>query len=183
MKKMILILLALVSLSASAEVILMNPRTPQKNELFIDDYGKYRYKRTEEMFKSECGDISVEEVRKKCLEAEKAKWERGKTKEEIGKDGKLFTGKIRIPTPTGKDTYFYVYQGKKDEQIKLELNRYYFENGVLYDIKTEEPVSDDIIIGGAEGLSSKKGNAPRFLIQQKYENGLSVGEPTIVPVK
>ena len=51
MKKMILILLALVSLSASAEVILMNPRTPQKNELFIDDYGKYRYRKIKSIFK------------------------------------------------------------------------------------------------------------------------------------
>ena len=183
MKKIIFIMLVFISLSASAETILMDPRTPNKNKLFIDELGRYRYKRIEEMFKEECGDISVEEIRKKCLEAEKAKLERENIKEEIGNDGKLFTGKIKIPTPTGKDTYFYVYQGKKREEIHLELNRYYFENGVLYDIKTEAPVSDDVIFGGAEGLSSQKGKALRFLIQQKYENGLAVGDPVIVPVQ
>ena len=183
MKKIIFVLLAFVSLSAAAEVIRMDMKNPQKNELFIDEYGKYRFRRAEDIFKNECGDSLVEEVRKKCLEAERERWARDKKPEEMNREGTLFTGKIQIPSGNGKDSYYYVNQGKKGDQIKLLLNHYYLENGLLYDIKTEEVISGDIVIGGVERPSSKNSQGERFIVQQNYEEGEPVGDPVIVPAK
>ena len=154
-----------------------------KNELFIDTSGLYRYRRAEEMYQDECNDIFAEEVRKKCLEAEQTRWKRNRTKEEVQKQGTLYTGKILVHSPKNKDAYYYVTDGKKGKKIDLIRDQYYFEKGLLYDIKTEEPVSDTIVIGGIEGLAPNKNAKPRFIIQQDYENGQPVGNPTASPAK
>ena len=62
------------------------------------------------------------------------------------------------------------------------FKRYYFENGVLYDIKAEEPFTGDIVIGGIEGLSADE-NTSRYIAKQKYENGLPVGIPQLVLIE
>ena len=183
MKKIIFILLAFISLSAGAEIITMDEKNPKSNRLFIDEKGFYRFKRAKDIYQKECEDISSEEVKRKCMEAEKAAWERGKTPEDIKKDGTLFTGKLQFITPRKKGGYFYVNQGKLGDKIHMFSNRYYFENGLLHDIKTEEPVSADIVIGGVEGLVPANQNAPRFVIQQNYEEGKPVGDPVVVSVK
>ena len=67
MKKIILILLAFISLSAKAEVITLNTRNLKNNQLFIDDAGKYRYIHGKDIYKEGCADIFSEEVRKKCI--------------------------------------------------------------------------------------------------------------------
>lgn len=182
MKKIIFVLLAFVSLSAGAEIIAMDAKN-SKNELFIDEAGLYRYKRAEEMYQNECRDIFSEEVRKKCLAAEKAVWEKNRTKEEVQKQGTLYTGKILIHSGKNRDAYFYVRDGKLGEKIDLIRDQYYFENGLLYDIKTEEPFTGDIVIGGVEGWAAKGEKAPRFVIQQNYEEGRPVGDPVVVSVK
>ncbi len=150
-------------------------------ELFIDEAGLYRYRRAEEMYQKNCHDSPTEEIRSKCMAAEKAVWARGKTQEEIRRQGTLFSGKLKEHFK-GKDKYFYVKDGKKAEQIRLLLNRYYFENGILYDIKTEAPFTGEIVIGGVEGLSADE-KSPRFIAQQKYENGVPVGAPGLVSVE
>ena len=182
MKKIIFALLAFLSISASAEIIQMNPKD-SKNELFIDTNGLYRYRRSEEIYQDECKDIFAQEARKKCLEAEKARWERDKTKEEVKRQGTLYTGKILVHSPKNKDTYYYVDNGKKGKKIDLIRDQYYFEKGLLYDIKTEEPISDTIVIGGIEGLAPAQKEKPRFIIQQDYENGQPSGNPVAIPVR
>ena len=182
MKKIIFMCLALVSLSASAEIIAMDEKNP-KNELFIDEAGLYRFKRAEEMYKNECGDIFAEEVKKKCLEAEKLRWAKGRTPEEVNREGTLYTGKIVMHSPKNKDIYFYVENGKKGKQIDLTRDQFYFENGLLYDIKTEASFTGRIVIGGVEGLADKKEDMPRFIVQQAYEEGRPVGNPTVESVK
>ena len=181
MKKIIFVLMAFISLSAGGEIITMDAKS-FKNELFADEEGLLRYKKAEEMFQKECNDISIEEVKRKCMEAEKERWKKGKTAEEINKAGTLFTGKIQIPSGKGKDSYYYVNQGKQGEQIQLLSNHYYFENGLLYDIKTEEPFTGNLVIGGVEGWAPKGEKAPRFVIQQNYEEGKVVGNPAVVQV-
>ena len=182
MKKIIFILLAFVSLSAGAEIITMDERS-SKNELFIDEAGLYRYKRAEEMYKNECSDISSEAVRKKCLAAEKAVWERNRAKEDVQKQGTLYTGKILVHSAKDKDAYYYINNGKKGKKIDLIRGQYYFEEGVLFDIKTEEPFTGDIVIGGVEGWAPTGEKAPRFVIQQNYDEGKIVGDPVVVPIQ
>lgn len=182
MKKIIFILLAFVSLSAGAEIITMNEKS-SKNELFIDEVGLYRYKRAEEMYQNECSDIFSETARQKCLAAEKAVWERNRSKEDVQKQGTLYTGKILVHSGKNNGSYFYVNDGKLGEKIALIRDQYYFENGVLYDIKTEEPFTGSIVIGGAEGWAPKGEKAPRFIIQQNYEEGKILENPVVVPVK
>ena len=177
MKKGIIFLLMFLGLPVMAEIITVD----KNNEIFIDEGGLYRYKRAEELYQKNCQDSLTEEVRKKCMAAEKAVWERGKTQEEIKKQGTLFTGKIKVHSKKG-DSYFYIKDGKKGEQIHLLLKRYYFENGVLNDIKTEAPLTGEIVIGGVEGLSADE-NIPRYIVQQKYENGLPVGMPQLVLIE
>ena len=182
MKKIIFVLLFLISLSAGAEIIHMDAKS-SKNELFIDTSGLYRYRRAEEMYRDECNDIFAEEMKKKCLEAEQARWERNKTKEEVQKQGTLYTGKILVHSPKSKDAYYYVDNGRRGSKIDLIRDQFYFENGLLHDIKTEEPYTGGIVIGGVEGLAPKKEQNPRFIIQQDYENGQPVGNPTASPAK
>ena len=175
--------MAFVSLSAGAEIITMDVKNPKKNELFADENGLLRYRRAEEIFQEECSDISIEGAKRKCMEAEKERWKRGKTTEQINREGALFTGKIQISLGNGKDSYYYVNQGKQGNKIQLLLNHYYFEDGLLYDIKTEEPVSGDIVIGGVERPSNKIGQGERFVVQQNYEEGKPVGNPVVSPAK
>ena len=173
MKKLIICFVTFFILPVRAEIVEMD----KTKELFIDEMGLYRYSRAEEIYKKNCLDSSTEAVRKKCLESEKAIWERGKTQEEIKKQGTLFTGKIKTNS-SGVEDYFYVIDGKKGKQIHLLLNNYYFENGELYDIKTEAPFTGEIVIGGVEGLAEDE-KGPRYIAQQKYENGLPVGKPEL----
>ena len=169
MKKIIFVLLAFITLSATAEIVSMDEKNPKNNRLFIDEKGLYRFKRAKDIYQKECEDIFSDEMKKKCLEAERAAWERDKTPDYIKKEGTLFTGKIQLFPKKGKEAYFYVREGRMGDKLRLFLNRYYFENGLLYDIETEEPVSAEIIIGGVEGLVPANQNAPRFVIQQNYE--------------
>ncbi len=178
MKKIILFFVAFLTLPVRAEVIAWE----NNKELFIDEVGLYRYRRAEEIYRQNCHDSPTEEIRSKCMVAEKSAWERGKTPEEIQKQGTLFTGKIKIHSEKGKEAYFYVKEGKKENQIRLLLNRYYFENDLLYDIKTEFPFSGEIVIGGVEGLSSDE-KTLRYIAQQKYEEGQSVGQPRLILVE
>ena len=182
MKKIIFVLLAFVSLSAGAEILTMNEKS-SKNELFIDEMGLYRYKRAEDMYKNECSDIYSEEVKKKCMAAERAVWEKSRTPEEIKKQGTLYTGKIQVYSAKEKGAYYYINNGKKGKKIDLIQDKYYFEGGLLYDIETEAPYSGDIVIGGVEGWAPKGETAPRFVIQQNYEEGRPVWDPVVVPVK
>jgi len=178
MKKLIFALSLLFVGPVFAEVADMDAN----KELFIDKDGLYRYTRAEDVYQKNCHDSPTEEVRSKCMAAEKAVWARGKTPEEIKKQGTLFSGKLKEHFK-GKEKYFYVKEGKKSEQINILLNEYYFENGLLYDIKTEEPFTGEIVIGGVEGLVVKGEKAPRYIAQQKYENGVPVGAPELVSVE
>ena len=94
------------------------------------------------------------------------------------KEGTLFTGKIKE-----ENSYFNVIEGVKGEKIHLFLKHFYFERGddqdILYDIRTEEPYSGEIVIGGVERLSPGKGKGDRFIASQKYTNGLPDGNPTL----
>lgn len=182
MKKIIFILLTFISLSVPAEIIQMDERNPDSNELFLDKSGHYRYRSGKDIYQKACTDIYVYEIKKKCLEAEEASWKRKKTPEEIAKEGTLFTGKIKLVPKKGKPTYFYVNKGKQGKKIRLLLDQYYFEDGVLHDIETEEPFSGELVIGGVEGLSENK-NGPRYIVKQRYEAGNPEGEPVLNSVK
>ena len=175
---MVIFLMVLFALPAKAEIVVLDGKN---KELFIDESGFYRYVKAEDIFAKNCRDSSTEAIKKRCLKAEKNAWERGKSPDEIRRQGTLFSGKI-VERLGNKNNYFYVKDGKKGEQINLVLNKYYFENGLLHDIKTEEPFSGEIVIGGVEGLSAD-GKSPRFIAQQRYENGLPVGEPELVSVE
>ncbi|MGN0919328.1 MAG: hypothetical protein ACI4OR_01010 [Alphaproteobacteria bacterium] len=177
MKKGIVFLVLFLGLPVLAEVVTLD----KDSEIFMDEAGLYRYKRAEDVYQKNCQDSSTEEIKKRCLAAEKAVWERGKTPEEIKKQGSLFTGKIKVPSIKG-DSYFYVKNGKKGEPIRLLLKRYYFENDSLHDIKTEAPFTGEIVIGGVESLSADE-DAPRYIAQQKYENGRPIGNPELILIK
>ena len=177
MRKGIIFLIMFLGLPVMAEIITVD----KNNEIFVDEAGLYRYRRAEEIYQKNCQDSPTEEIRKKCMDAEKSVWERGKTQEEIKKQGTLFTGKIKVHSGK-KEEYFYINNGQKGKQISLLFKRYYFENGVLYDIKAEEPFTGDIVIGGIEGLSADE-NTSRYIAKQKYENGLPVGIPQLVLIE
>ena len=177
MKKLMFVLSLFFVYPVLAEVVDMDVN----KELFIDKDGLYRYARAEDVYQKNCQDSPTAEIRSKCMAAEKAVWARGKTPEEIKRQGTLFSGKLKEHF-NGKDKYFYVKNGQKGEQINLLLHRYYFENGLLYDIKTEEPFTGEIVIDGVEGLAPD-GKFPRFIAQQKYENGVAVGMPELISVE
>ena len=183
MKKIILICLAFTSLSAAAEIIQMDEKNTKNNRLFIDERGLYRYRRAKDIYEKECEDIFQDEIKKKCLEAERAAWEKDKNPEDVKREGSLFTGKILFVSPDEKKTYYYVNQGKLGKKIRFFSKYYYFENGLLYDIRTEKPYTGEMVIGGVKGLAPSEEEAALFIVQQDYKEGRPFGEPKVVTVK
>ena len=183
MKKIILICLLMIAvLPANATVVFMDKKENPKNELFIDESGLYRYIRAEDVYRRECQDAYPETSKKKCMESARASWEMGKTPDEIKKEGKLFTGKIRMPSANGKEDYFYANEGIKGAKIQIFSKKYYFEKApdgrdLLCDLTTEAPYTGAVPVGGVETLSSQKGKGRRFVAFQEYERGLPIGNP------
>ena len=181
MKKLVFICLLTSIISAQAEILVMDDKNPLNNQLVIDKMGLYRYKSGKETYQKECEDIYVEDVKKKCMEAERAVWAKTRPLNELSKEGTLFTGKIKEG-----ENYFYVTEGVKQQKVHLLRKHLYFERtddqDILYDIQTEEPYSGELVIGGVEALSVEKGKGDRFIAKQKYTQGLPDGNPTLWPV-
>ena len=183
MKKILLAsLFVLSSLSVQAEIVSLYG---DKQEVFVDKKGLYRYMSGKNIYQKECNEIYQEEARRKCMEAEEASWRRSKTPEELQKEGTLFSGKIKTRNPQKQDVYFYVENGVRKKQIQLFLNRYYFEKNqdnqdVLYDIETELPYSGELVVGKAEIPLLMKKDPLSLIVRQKYEDGMPVGEPKII---
>lgn len=179
MRKILFVFLIIWAIvPVQAEILVMDNKNPLNNKLFIDEGGLYRYKRGQDMYEKECQDIYSEEMKKKCMEAERAVWARKRPLNDVEKEGTLFTGKIKE-----ENSYFNVIEGVKGPEIHLLLKHLYFERGddqdVLYDIRTEGPYSGKIVIGGVERLSPEKGKGDRFIASQKYTDGLPDGTPTL----
>ena len=186
MKKIIIVLSLFLSLPVGAEIAFIGKKNDPNNNLFVDQKGHYRYLRGIDVYQKECKDIWVDTTRDRCLESERAAWERNKTPEDLKKEGTLFTGKIRVPSSKEGDIYFYVENGVKGNKIRLLLNRFYFEKGsnnkdTLFDIKTEEPYTGDVTIGTVDGLSAIQGSEEHFIVQQNYKKGLPNGKPKLLP--
>ena len=183
MKKILICLFILSVLPVRAEVVAL---TGKNDGLFLDGTGRYRYVRGEDIYQKGCNDIFSEAMKKKCLKAERTAWQKGKTVEEIQREGTLFTGKILLTSQNGEKNYFYVKDGQKGKEIELFFKYFYFEEedgkNLLYDIRTEAPYSGDVVIGGVEGISQEKGKEPRFIVNQEYRNGFPVGEPKVFPI-
>ena len=188
MKKIILMSLCLLcSVPSFARVVVLDEKTPKKNELYVDENGLYRYKKGEDIYKWDCMDVYQKEAKKKCMESRKAVLEQLRAKAENQQDDTLFTGKIQIHPRKGEDTYFYVEDGVRGKQINVFRRQYYFEKDsagkyVLYDLTDEEPYNGEMLLGSVNGLSPIKGYESRFVVSQKYEDGLAVGNPTAQPV-
>jgi hypothetical protein len=183
MKKIILMSLCLLcSVSSFARVVVLDEKNSKKNELYVDEHGLYRYKKGEDIYKWECMDIYQKEAKKKCMEARKLALESLRSKAENQQDDTLFTGKIQIRPRKGEDTYYYVEDGVRGKEINVLRKQYYFEKNtagkyVLFDLTTEEPYTGDMTLGSVVGLSPIVGHESRFLITQKYANGLPDGNP------
>ena len=188
MKKIILMVLCLLcSVSSFARVVVLDEKNSKKNELYVDENGLYRYKKGEDIYKWECMDIYQKEAKKKCMQARKAALDELRAKAENQQDDTLFTGKIQIHPRKGEDTYYYVEDGVRGKEINVLRKQYYFEKNtagkyVLFDLTDEEPYTGDMTLGSVVGLSPIIGHESRFIVSQKYENGLAVGNPIAQPL-
>ena len=184
MRRIFLIILCfLYAAPVMARVVLLDERNSKKNELYVDEHGLYRYKKGEDIYKWDCMDVYQKEAKQKCMAARKAAQEELRSKAENQKDDTLFTGKIQVHPRKGEDTYFYVEDGVKGKQIYVLRGKYYFEKNqagkyVLYELATEEPFTGEIVLGSVAGLSPVPGFDTRFMVSQRYNAGLTVGDPT-----
>ena len=184
MKKIILVVLCfLYAAPTMARVVLMDEKNKKKNELYVDEHGLYRYKKGEAIYKWDCMDVYQKEAKQKCMAARKAALDEMRSKVENQQDDTLFTGKIQVHSRKGEDSYFYVEDGVKGKQIYVQRQKYYFEKNqsgkyVLYDLTDEEPYTGEMILGTVGGLSPVPGYDTRFIVSQRYNAGLPVGEPT-----
>lgn len=184
MKKIFLITLCLLyTMPTMARVVLMDERNSKKNELYVDEHGLYRYKKGEDIYKWDCMDVYQKEAKQKCMAARKAAQEELRSKAENQQDDTLFTGKIQVHPRRGEDSYFYVEDGVKGKQIYVLRGKYYFEKNqagkyVLYELGTEEPFTGEIVLGNVAGLSPVPGFDTQFMVTQRYNAGLTVGDPT-----
>lgn len=182
MKKIILMVLCLLCMPVGAEIVVYNETKPSKNDLYIDHNGLFRYKEVQEVYKWECADVYQPEAKKKCLEAKKIAQLELEELPENQQAGNLYTGKIKIHPRKGQDAYYYVEDGVRGKEINVLRKQYYFEKNtagkyVLYDLTTEEPYTGDMTLGSVVALSPIVGHESRFLITQKYDNGLPDGNP------
>ena len=184
MKKIILIVLCLLyTMPVMARIVLMDERNSKKNELYVDEHGLYRYKKGEDIYKWDCMDVYQKDAKKKCMAARKAAQDELRSKAESQVDDTLFTGKIQVHPRKGEDTYFYVEDGVKGKQIYVQRQKYYFEKNeagkyVLYDLKDEAPFTGEMVLGTVAGLSPVPGYDTQFVVSQRYNAGLPVGDPT-----
>lgn len=184
MKKIILMVMCLLYMvPAMARVVVMDERNSKKNELYVDENGLYRYRKGEDIYKWDCVDVYQVEAKKKCMAARKKAQDELRSKAENQQDDTLFTGKIQVHTRKGGDIYFYVEDGIKGKQIYVLRDKYYFEKNqagkyVLYELATEEPFTGEIVLGSVAGLSPVPGFDTQFMVSQRYNAGLAVGDPT-----
>ena len=184
MKKIILMTLCFLYVApVAARVVLMDEKNSKKNELYVDENGLYRYKKGEDIYKWDCVDVYQKEAKKKCMAARKIAIEGLRAKAEKQMDDTLFSGKIQVHPRKGEDTYFYVEDGVKGKQIYVQRQKYYFEKNqagkyVLYDLTDEQPFTGDIVLGSVSGLSPVPGFDTQFMVSQRYNAGLPVGDPT-----
>ena len=184
MRKIILIALCLLYTAPTlARIVLLDEKNRKQNELYIDEHGLYRYKKGEDIYKWDCMDVYQKEAKKKCMAARKAVQDEMRAKAENQADDTLFSGKIQIHPRKGEDTYFYVEDGVKGKQIYVQRQKYYFEKNqagkyVLYDLTDENPFTGELVLGTVAGLSPVPGFDTRFVVSQRYNAGLPVGDPT-----
>lgn len=183
MRKIILITLCLLYAAPTmARVVVLDEKNKRQHELYVDENGLYRYKKSEEIYKWECMDVYQPEAKKRCMEAKSVVQEQLRSKAEKQQDDTLFTGKIQIRSRKGEDSYFYVEDGIKGKQIYVLRQQYYFEKNaagkyVLYDLTDEKPFTGEITLGTVAGLSPMPGYEAHFVIYQRYNAGLPVGDP------
>ncbi len=183
MKKIwILILCVFYMVPAVARIVVLDERNAKKNELYVDEHGLYRYRKGEDVYKWDCMDVYQPEMKKKCMQARKVALDQMRSKVENDNDETLFTGKIQVHPRKGEDTYFYVEDGVKGKQIYVLRGQYYFEKNqagkyVLYELSTEEPFTGEITLGTVAGLSPVPGFDTQFVVTQRYNAGLPVGDP------
>ena len=94
---------------------------------------------------------------------------------------------FRLRPRKGQDTYYYVEDGVRGKEINVLRKQYYFEKNtagkyVLFNLTDEEPYTGDMTLGSVVGLSPIMGHESRFIVSQKYENGLAVGNPIAQPL-
>lgn len=184
MKKLILLILCfLYTLPTMAHIVLLDEKNKKQNELYVDEHGLYRYKKGEELFKWDCIDVYQKEAKKKCMEAKKKAMDEMRSKAENQQDDTLFTGKIQVRSRKGEDSYFYVEDGVKGKQIYVLRGKYYFEKNqagkyILYDLTDEQPFTGELVLGSVVGLSPVPGFDTHFVVSQRYNAGVPVGDPT-----
>jgi len=183
MKKILLMALCfLYTVPVMARIAVMDEKNKKQNELYVDEHGLYRYKKGEDIYKWDCMDVYQKEAKKKCMDARKAIQDEMRVRAENQVDDTLFTGKIRVHSRKGEDSYFYVEDGVKGKQIYVQRQKYYYEKNqagkyVLYDLTDEKPYTGELVLGTVAGLSPVPGYDTRFVVSQRYNAGLPVGDP------